>query len=129
MKKTDKTNSNNIKKQLMIEALTKSLGIVSSACQAVKMSRKTHYEWLKDDPEYKAQVEDIANVELDFVVSKLHKRINEGSDAAIIYYLKCKGKSRGYSSGDGSAQPNEKEFPEFENMTDEQLNDYISRNK
>lgn len=99
MKKTDKTDSNSIKKQLMIEALTKSLGIVTSACKAVKMSRKTHYEWLKDDPEYKAQVEDIANVELDFVVSKLHQRINEGSDAAIIYYLKCKGGSRGYSEG------------------------------
>lgn len=100
-KKQIKLNSKNdsIKKQLMIQALTKSLGIVSSACQAVSISRNCHYEWMKSDPEYKAQVEDIANVELDFVISKLHKRINDGSDAAIIYYLKCKGKQKGYSDG------------------------------
>jgi len=94
-----KAKNDSIKKQLMIQALTKSLGIVSSACQAVNISRNCHYEWMKSDPEYKAQVEDIANVELDFVISKLHKRINDGSDTAIIYYLKCKGKSRGYSDG------------------------------
>ena len=97
--KTTKAKNDSIKKQLMIQALTKSLGIVSSACQAVNISRNCHYEWMKLDPEYKSQVEDIANVELDFVISKLHKRINDGSDAAIIYYLKCKGKSRGYSDG------------------------------
>lgn len=40
----DKTDT---KKGLMLEALEKSLGIVSTACKMVDISRQTHYAWLK----------------------------------------------------------------------------------
>lgn len=83
-------------KKAMIEALKKSLGIVTTACKEVGIERQTHYNWLKDDPDYKAQVEALDDMVLDFAESKLHQSINNGSDTATIFFLKTKGKKRGY---------------------------------
>lgn len=85
-----------IHKKAMIEALEKSLGIVTTACKQVGISRQTHYEWMREDAEYKAAVDSIADIALDFAESKLHKSIENGSDTAVIFYLKTKGKRRGY---------------------------------
>ena len=90
------TKSNNIKKTAMIEALTKSLGVVTTACKQVDIARKTHYEWYNEDPEYKKAVDDISDVALDFAESKLHSLIDKGDTSANIFYLKTKGKKRGY---------------------------------
>ena len=59
----DKTDT---KKGLMLEALEKSLGIVSTACKMVDISRQTHYAWLKADEEYKSAVQSILVGVLDF---------------------------------------------------------------
>lgn len=106
------TNSDIIKKA-MIEALKKSLGIVSTACESCEISRQTHYRWLQEDEKYKEEVEDITEAAIDFVESKLYEKIDgiemakevDGdtvyytlppSDTAIIFYLKTKAKKRGY---------------------------------
>ena len=80
----------------MIEALEKSLGIVTTACKMVGMSRETHYRWLREDEEYKEAVDGIADLTLDFVESNLHKQIEKGEVSSTIFYLKTKGKKRGY---------------------------------
>jgi len=82
-------------KKAMIQALEKSLGIVTSACKVVGISRQTHYNWM-EDAEYKAAVMELGDVALDFAESKLHKLIDQGNPAATIFYLKTKGKERGY---------------------------------
>ena len=84
------------KKGAMIEALDKSLGIVSTACKMVDISRQTHYNWMKDDPEYKKAVDAIQDGVLDFAESHLYKLVKEGNPAATIFFLKTKGKKRGY---------------------------------
>ena len=84
-------------KKLMLEALEKSLGIVTSACKAVGISRQTHYKYMNSDAEYAAKVNELTEVQLDFVESKLIERINKGDTVAIIFYLNNKGKSRGYN--------------------------------
>ena len=89
------TNSD-INKKAMIEALEKSLGVVTSACKSVGISRETHYRWTREDPEYQEAVEDISGVALDFAESQLHRQIKDGNTAATIFYLKTKGKGRGY---------------------------------
>jgi hypothetical protein len=86
----------NTKKKAMIAALESSLGVVSLACQATGTSRTQHYKWLNIDEDYKKQVESIADIALDFAESRLHERIKSGDTASIIFYLKAKGKNRGY---------------------------------
>lgn len=85
-----------ILKSNMIEALEKSLGIVTTACKAVGISRQTHYEWCKTDADYNAKVEGISDIALDFAESQLHKQIQSGEVSSTIFYLKTKGKKRGY---------------------------------
>ena len=93
MRNPTKTNA---KKKAMIEALKKTLGIVTPACEIVGIDRCTHYEWIKVDELYKKSVLDIENIALDFAESKLHAQIKSGDTTAIIFYLKTRGKKRGY---------------------------------
>lgn len=89
------TNTDILKKG-MIEALEKSLGIVTTACKNVGISRETHYRWLKEDKAYKKACKEMENVALDFAESQLHKQIAKGNPLSTIFYLKCKAKKRGY---------------------------------
>ena len=88
--------SRHINKESMIAALENSLGVVSSACKAADIPRATYYKWIKEDKRFKAQVEDINNLALDFVETSLHRLIADGNTSATIFYLKCRGKGRGY---------------------------------
>jgi len=90
------TKTNTIKKKAMIEALTKSLGIVSTACSSVGINRSTHYDWLKSDPDYHEQCNAVSEQAHDFVESQLFNQIQDGNTTATIFYMKCKMRSRGY---------------------------------
>jgi len=83
-------------KKAMIEALKFSLGIVSEACKTIDICRQQHYTWMKEDAEYKQAVEDIAEESIDFAESALKKKIESGDTTAIIFFLKTKGKVRGF---------------------------------
>lgn len=86
----------NIQKRAMLEALEKSLGVVTTAAKSVGIDRSTHYKWMESDTDYKAAVESLADVALDFAESQLHKQIQNGEVSSTIFYLKTKGKKRGY---------------------------------
>ena len=83
-------------KKALIEALEKSLGVVTTACKRVGVGRTTYYDWYNNDKEFKARVDDLQNVALDFAESQLHRQIAENNTSATIFYLKTKGKHRGY---------------------------------
>ena len=99
------------KKKAMIQALFNALGNVKIGCKVAGIDRSTHYEWMKTDPEYKLKVEDMAEVALDYVEGKLHELIcgvyvmtekgkiyrQPPNIKAIMFYLKTKGKKRGYT--------------------------------
>lgn len=101
-------------KKIFLQALEKNLGIVTSAAKQTGISREIHYVWMRDDEKYKAAVDAIHEVTIDFVESKLHQKIKGvkiGTEdkngnvnvyeqppdtTAIIFYLKTQGKRRGY---------------------------------
>ena len=83
-------------KKDLLEALHKSLGVVTTACERTGIGRTTYYDWYRNDPEFKTQVDSLEDVALDFTESKLHERIREGDTTAIIFHLKTRGKKRGY---------------------------------
>lgn len=92
---TSKTQTDTLKKS-MVHALEKSLGIVTTACRSVGIGRDTHYRWLRDDETYRREVESIDGIALDLAESKLHEEILGNNTTAIIFFLKTKGKKRGY---------------------------------
>lgn len=85
-----------LKQLAMIEAMEKNLGIVTTSCRQAGIARSTHYEWLKTNKTYRKEIKDIENVALDFAESHLHKQIAKGNPLSTMFYLKCKGKGRGY---------------------------------
>ncbi len=100
----------------MLTALQNQLGIVTAASRAANINRDTHYEWMKADQEYAKAVKRLTEAALDFAESKLFELIKGVSIrvpnpvpgqpaviytvppnvAATIFYLKTKGKHRGY---------------------------------
>ena len=69
---------------------------VTTACKACQVARSTFYDWYNNDLEFKASVDDVGEVSLDFAESKLLEQISANNSTATIFYLKTKGKKRGY---------------------------------
>ena len=117
-KKEDEKKSELLKtsqyKKALISALETSLGVVTTACRKVGVSRRTYYDYYNSDEDFKREVDEMKEVALDFVESKLFESIEGvviGKDqdgetnvyktppnvTAIIFHLKTKGKDRGYT--------------------------------
>ena len=88
--------SRHIKKEAMLQALENSLGVVTVARKQTDIPRTTYYKWLKEDEQFAKAVKDIENIALDFGESQLHSQMKDGNTSATIFFLKTKGKKRGY---------------------------------
>ncbi len=97
---TPKSRTKN-NKDKMIKALETTLGVVTQATNLVGINAKTFYQWCKEDPEFKERVDEIDNIQGDFVESKLFEKIREGSEKMIMFYMKYKGRNKGYNYGMG----------------------------
>jgi len=91
-----KVPKSDILKKRLLEALEKSLGVVTSACKIAGCSRKTFYLYRSEDEEFAAAVQDISEIAIDFAETHLHSLIRNGDTSSTIFYLKTKGKKRGY---------------------------------
>ena len=84
------------KKKKIIAALIEAHGIVTDACKMVGISRETFYKWKREDEQFSKQTEEAGEAAIDYVESQLYKLIKEQNPAAIIFYMKTKGRTRGY---------------------------------
>jgi len=111
---TDTTNAN---KKAAIEALKKTLGNVSKACEAVGIDRSTFYDWVNADPAFAQSLKDVREKTVDIAETALQKLIQEGNPTAIIFYLKTQAKDRGYREGMEHTGADGKDlFPQFANQ-------------
>lgn len=85
------------KKGAFVKAFAQSRGIIAPACKAVSINRTTYYDWMERDPAFAEAVEAIRQEQIDTVESALLNKIEDGDTTAVIFYLKTKGKERGYS--------------------------------
>jgi len=83
-------------KKALIKAMQKNLGNITASCKAVGVSRDTYYYHYNNDEDFKRECDECENIALDFVESKLHEQIDEGIPSSTIFFLKTKGKKRGY---------------------------------
>jgi hypothetical protein len=61
------------------------------------LSRETFYIYYNSDEQFKKQIDTIGDYTLDFVETQLLKKILQGSEKSILFYMRYKGKKRGYS--------------------------------
>lgn len=111
------------KKEALLKALEIHLGIVTYACRDCKINRQSFYSWYRDDPEFKKSYDEIENVVLDFVESKLFNNINNGDQNAINTFLKYKGKKRGYVEKDINV--NNQIILNIKKNNDDDINDMV----
>jgi len=71
-------------------------GNISDSCKQCNIGRQTFYNWIKNDGDFKREFDDTDAALLDFAEGKLLNLINDKNVTAIIFYLKTKGKERGY---------------------------------
>jgi len=91
-----KPTKSDILKKKLVKALEKSLGVVTTACKNVDVARSTFYDWYNDDEAFRKEVDSIGDIAIDFAERQLHKQIQGGNPTSTIFYLKTKGKKRGY---------------------------------
>ena len=84
MKKSD-TN-----KKRMLRALKKHRGLVATSSKAIGIHKSTHYAWYHGDEAYKDAVDELMDMEIEHVESKLGELIEDGNASSIQFYLKNK---------------------------------------
>jgi len=83
------------KQQHFLDTLNKSLGILTLALQQSNTRYEEYESWL-EEMDFELEVKKINETAVDFVENQLMKLVREGDLSAIQFYLKTKGKNRGY---------------------------------
>ena len=83
-------------KKLLLKALKENMGILAPSLEIAAFSRGTFNKYYNEDLEFRNLVDAIREDAVDFVESQLFKQIKNGGAPQTIFYLKTKGKSRGY---------------------------------
>jgi len=129
-KKEDKTQGNNIKdlttdekKEMFLGMYEESLGIVTTICSRMRISRKTFYQWCKEDDDFKAKIDKMRDDQPNKVEDRLLKGIEADNMTSIIFYLKCRNKKYKPSLQlDGNLEIND-----YDNLNEDQLKERIRK--
>jgi hypothetical protein len=95
-KQKEQTKRRTASQKRVLKCLEETHGVVTSACKKAKIGRTLFYKWCKEDEGFKKEVDEIQDATLDFVEGALFKQIEQGNITGQIFYLKTKGKHRGY---------------------------------
>jgi len=85
-----------IKKRAFISGLQEKAGNISKACEAAGIGRTAFYEWLAKDKAFAARFNEVNEAIIDWGEDALKAQMQKGDTTAIIFFLKTKGKARGY---------------------------------
>lgn len=80
----------------IVEIYSKKGCNISATCTALDITRKTFYEWREKYPKLNEALKETEESLIDFAESKLYSHIQEGDITSLIFFLKTKGKHRGY---------------------------------
>jgi hypothetical protein len=83
-------NRTKINKERLLKALESSLGVVTTALKSCQLSRTNFYKWLKEDEEFKVNVEEIENISKDFIKSKYYECVKDKVPSVVIHAAKTK---------------------------------------
>jgi len=84
-------------KELFTEAFEMNLANIKLTCAKVGISRQTYYDWIRDDKKFAERCNEVTEGLIDLAETALLGKIKEGETTALIFFLKTKGKHRGYS--------------------------------
>jgi predicted house-cleaning noncanonical NTP pyrophosphatase (MazG superfamily) len=83
-------------KNKLIKAFKECMGIIKCACEKVGTTRQNFNTHYRKDEEFKKAIDDILEEQIDYVESKMLNGIEKGNDKLIQFYLRTRGKHRGW---------------------------------
>ena len=104
------------KQKLFLKAFKKHATNISRACEIVGIARKTHYEWKSRNVTYKEEIEAIEEAMIDFAEGMLYKNMKDGKESSILFFLKTRGKKRGYIEKQEIEHQGEIKIPSLSDM-------------
>lgn len=123
----------------MLFALKMQKGNITVAAAMLGIGRQTIYKQCKESAAFKEKFDEIKDMKLDFVENKLMQRIEEGSDALIMFVLSSQGAERGWQSvkkvdhstngKDLPASQPQLIFLSADQMTQDQIDKLIAQNE
>lgn len=91
-----KKERQDVKKKKFLEIYEKNMCNITNACKIVGICRETFYNWKEQDADFRKKLEYAEETILDFAETMLVNNIREGKETSLIFFLKTKGKKRGY---------------------------------
>lgn len=85
-----------VRKAAFISSLMIALYNIKFACKQVGIGRRTYYKWRAQDPEFLRACEEIDEGIKDDAEYYLQQAISAKDTKALMFYLKTKGRDRGY---------------------------------
>jgi hypothetical protein len=95
-----------LKTEQVITQIETASGNVSVAAKNLRVSRTTLYKFINDHSTVKAALDEAREKMIDNVESSLYNQALSGNTAAMIFFLKTQGKSRGYVERSELSGPN-----------------------
>ena len=83
-------NRTKINKERLLEALESSLGVITTALKSCGLSRTNFYKWLKEDQDFAKKVEEIENIQKDFIKSKYYECVKDKIPSVVIHAAKTR---------------------------------------
>lgn len=87
-----------LKKKIFVDAMVATFGNIGQSCKLARISRSTYKRWLELDEDFATVIKEgeFEEMALDFAENKLMSLIEDKNVQATMFYLKTKGKKRGY---------------------------------
>ena len=83
-------NRTKINKERLLKALESSLGVITTALKATGLSRTNFYKWLKEDQDFADKVQEIENIQKDFIKSKYYECVKDKVPSVVIHAAKTR---------------------------------------
>lgn len=108
--------------QQVADALQAAGGVQTEAAKILGCSKTTLNGYIRRYPALQDVMHQAKEEMIDLAESQLHSKIRTGNMTAIIFFLKCQAKHRGYvEKGDAPQKAPEQSAVDLNNMTDEEL--------
>lgn len=85
-----------IEKKIILNVLISSMGNKTIASKVLGFNSRKFYSIVQEDSYFSECVDEVYNILLDWTERNLFKLIKNGDRQCIMFYLKTKGKNRGY---------------------------------
>jgi len=83
-------NRTQINKDRILKALESSLGVITTALKSCNLSRTNFYKWVKEDQEFADKVQEIENIQQDFIKSKYYECVKDKVPSVVIHAAKTR---------------------------------------